>query len=130
LLTAPQVAQILKETAAGAGRWTPELGFGVLDVEAAVARAQAGAPGVLLSGSRVDTHVQLNWSGDATRYSLSLSKDSSPATTVLAGTQTSTTFTLTRGHSYSFTVSALDSSGVATAVSVPLTLAVAAHSRG
>jgi subtilisin family serine protease len=56
-LTAPQVAQILKETASGAGRWTPELGFGVIDVAAAVARAQAGASGVTLSGNRLDTET-------------------------------------------------------------------------
>jgi hypothetical protein len=123
------VAQILKETASGVGRWTPDLGFGVIDVAAAVARAQTGAPGVLLSGNHVATHVQLNWSGDATRYALSLSKDSSPATTVLSGTQTSTALTLARGHSYSFTVTALDESGAATATSAPLTVAVAARSR-
>jgi subtilisin family serine protease len=130
LLTAAQVAQILKETASGGGRWTPELGFGVVDVAAAVGRAQAGVPGVLLSGSRVDTHVQLNWSGDSTRYSLSLSKDSSTATTVLSGPQTSTTLILARGHSYSFTVTALDATGGVTAMSVPLTVAVGARSRG
>ncbi len=126
-LTAGQVAQILKQTASGAGRWTPELGFGVIDVAAAVARAQAGAPGVLLSGNRVDTRVRLTWSGDATRYSLSLSTDSSPSTIVLSDTQqTSTTLTLARGHSYSFTVAALGPSGVATSTSAPLPVAVAA----
>ena len=126
LLTATQVAQILKETTSGAGRWTPELGFGVIDVAAAVARAQAGLPGVLLSGKRVKTRLRLNWGGDATRYSLSLSKDSSPAAPVLADTlATSTTLTLARGHSYSFTVTALDASGTPTATSAPLTLAVA-----
>jgi len=43
-LTAGQVAEILKETASGQGRWTPGLGFGVIDVAAAVARAQSGVP--------------------------------------------------------------------------------------
>ena len=38
-LTARQVAQILKDTASGHGVWTPDLGFGVIDVGAAVARA-------------------------------------------------------------------------------------------
>ena len=38
-LTAAQVAEILKETATGHGTWTPDLGFGVIDVAAAVARA-------------------------------------------------------------------------------------------
>jgi subtilisin family serine protease len=41
-LTAQQVAQILKQTASGHGRWTPDLGFGVIDVGAAVAWAQSG----------------------------------------------------------------------------------------
>jgi subtilisin family serine protease len=126
-LTAQQVAQILKQTASGAGRWTPELGFGVIDVAAAVAHAQAGATGVLLSGHRADTRVRLNWSGDASRYTVALSKDSSPSTTVLSGTQqTSATLTLARGHSYSFTVAALDTSGATTSTSAPLTIAVAA----
>jgi subtilisin family serine protease len=46
-LTAAQVAEILKETASGAGRWTPSLGYGVIDVAAAVARAQTGVPPAL-----------------------------------------------------------------------------------
>jgi len=40
-LTARQVAQILKETASGRGAWTPDLGFGVLDIPAALERAAA-----------------------------------------------------------------------------------------
>jgi subtilisin family serine protease len=40
-LTAQQVAEILKETASGGGHWTPDVGFGVVDVGAAVARAQS-----------------------------------------------------------------------------------------
>jgi subtilisin family serine protease len=40
-LTAQQVAEILKHTASGEGHWTPDLGFGVVDVGAAVARAQS-----------------------------------------------------------------------------------------
>ena len=42
-LTAAEVAQILKDTAANRGVWGPELGYGVVDVAAAVANA-AGAP--------------------------------------------------------------------------------------
>jgi thermitase len=38
-LTAQQVAQILEQTAKGDGIWTAELGWGVIDVDAAVARA-------------------------------------------------------------------------------------------
>lgn len=126
-LTAQQVGQILKETASGAGQWSPELGFGVVDAAAAVARAQAGAPGVLLSGNRVNTKVRLNWSGDAVRYSLSYSTDSGDMTPVLAQTvHTSTTMRLARGHSYAFSVSALDASGAPTATSAPLTLTISA----
>jgi subtilisin family serine protease len=39
-LTAAEVAQILKDTASGHGTWTPDLGWGVIDVASAVARAQ------------------------------------------------------------------------------------------
>jgi len=42
-LTARQVARILERTASGHGKWTPDLGWGVVDVEAAVAQAQATA---------------------------------------------------------------------------------------
>jgi subtilisin family serine protease len=40
-LAASQVAQILKDTASGHGTWTPDLGFGVIDVASAVSRAQS-----------------------------------------------------------------------------------------
>jgi subtilisin family serine protease len=43
LLDAQGVAEILKATASNGGTWTPELGWGVLDVAAAVSRA-AGSP--------------------------------------------------------------------------------------
>jgi hypothetical protein len=39
-LTAQQVAGILKATASGRGRWNPRLGYGVIDVAAAVASAR------------------------------------------------------------------------------------------
>jgi subtilisin family serine protease len=39
-LTAQQVAAILKSTASGGNRWNPRLGFGVIDVAAAVAGAR------------------------------------------------------------------------------------------
>ena len=48
-LRAAQVASILEETASGAGRWNAELGYGVLDVAAAVAKAQA-APVATVAG--------------------------------------------------------------------------------
>ena len=48
-LTAQQVAGILKATASGRGRWSPRLGYGVIDVAAAVASAR---------GQSVDPRVQ------------------------------------------------------------------------
>ncbi len=42
-LSFSQVATILKQTASGQGTWSPELGFGVVDVAAAVQRAAAVA---------------------------------------------------------------------------------------
>ena len=44
-LTAQQVAQTLKATASGNGTWTAELGYGVINVAAAVALAQRTARG-------------------------------------------------------------------------------------
>ena len=40
-LRADEVASILEQTASGRGNWNRELGYGILDVAAAVARAQA-----------------------------------------------------------------------------------------
>jgi subtilisin family serine protease len=113
-LTAAQVAQILKETASGNGRWTPELGFGIVDVAAAVARAQAGGPvGVLLSGRREPSgKVKLVWSGDAATYTLRLATDGRRTKTVLeATTATSTTLPLKAGHTYVFDITAVDATG-------------------
>jgi subtilisin family serine protease len=126
-LTAQQVAQILKETASGRGTWTSELGFGVIDVAAAVERAQSGLPGVLLSGKRVDRTLTLRWGGHAAAYTLTLSTDSRPARVVLAATiATGTKVALAPGHTYEFTVDALDTRGYATSKSAPLTVALAA----
>lgn len=44
-LSARQVAAILEQTASGHGTWTPDLGYGVLDVGAAVAAASAAETG-------------------------------------------------------------------------------------
>ena len=43
-LHAVDVARLLKETAQGQGRWTPDLGYGVIDVAAAVAKAPLTTP--------------------------------------------------------------------------------------
>jgi subtilisin family serine protease len=126
-LTAQQVAQILKESASGGGRWTPDLGFGVIDVAAAVSRAQQGLQGVgvLLSGQRVKSRVKLNWSGPTSAYALTLTTDGRIVRTLIPSTaQVTATVALAKGHSYAFTVSALDSAGATTATSSPATFVV------
>src|SRR5207247_7878145 len=52
-LTARQVATILKQTASGGGRWNRELGFGVLDVAAAVELAPKVAPRIVPRAKRL-----------------------------------------------------------------------------
>jgi len=64
LLRATDVARVLKESASGAGAWTPELGFGVIDVAAAVAlatgtTAEASRAGLRLSARVVKRRVAL-----------------------------------------------------------------------
>ncbi len=44
LLNAPDVAEVIKESASGRGEWTPELGYGVLDVGRAVELATGAKP--------------------------------------------------------------------------------------
>ncbi len=126
-LTAQEVAQILKETASGRGRWTADLGFGVVDVAAAVARAQEGVRGVgvLLGGQRVRSVVKLNWSGPGSGYTLAVTIDGGTVRTLIPNSvKTTATVGVTKGHSYAFTVSALDANGVTTAMSSPATFVV------
>ena len=122
-LDAQQVAAILKETASGAGRWTPELGFGVIDVAAAVAHAQAGTRGILLSGTRSGSRVHLTWGGDGSAYTIMVSVDGQTPRPVLSRTSLTTTWvTVPRGHTYSFTVAALDGVGAVVSTSAVLTV--------
>jgi subtilisin family serine protease len=114
-LTAAQVAQILKETASGAGRWTPELGFGIVDAAAAVARAQQARPGVLLTGTRTKSGVKLTWSGDAPAYNLTQTSNGKSSTLLYGTTSTGAIVGVQTGRAYQFTVTALDAGGAATA---------------
>jgi subtilisin family serine protease len=80
-LTAAEVAQVLKDTAQGAGAWNPELGYGVIDVAAAVARAARSAQkesSLALSASRTTGPAPL-------RVRLEATLGSSTADTSLAG---------------------------------------------
>jgi subtilisin family serine protease len=127
-LTAQDVAGVLKSSASGGGTWNQDIGYGVLNAAAAVARAQAlslGAPPVTLSGTTAGTHVTLSWSSPrAVSYQLRVSEDGGPAQVLLgAATTTSWGYDLDRGHSYSFSVLGTDVFGL-TGVSVPWTASV------
>jgi len=123
-LDAAAVAQILKQTASGLGTWSPELGFGVIDVAAAVAHA-GGGPTVLVSAVRARDRVHVAWSGGAAEYRVAAARDGGQAQVLLATTpRTDAWFRLAAGHTYSFTVSALDVDGAETAISAPLPVRV------
>jgi subtilisin family serine protease len=123
LLTYADVAGILKESASGHGAWNPELGYGVIDVAAAVARAQgvsAAARTVTLAGVKTGRTVHLTWwSPGAVSFRLSVSRDGA-AERLLLGSTTDIRFDfdLERGHTYAFRLAALDAFGVA-ALSAP-----------
>jgi subtilisin family serine protease len=51
------VARVLKESASGNGAWTPDLGFGVINVGAAVALASGTKAAAAVSGLRLSAHV-------------------------------------------------------------------------
>jgi hypothetical protein len=112
-LRATDVAEILKQSASGNGTWNEQVGYGNLDVAAAVARAQGTAvavPRVDLHGVRSGSRLSLSWSSPgAVSYRVSVSRDHE-APQVLVGSTTSTgaTYELELGHSYSFTVAATD----------------------
>lgn len=126
-LSADQVASILEQTASGRGAWTPELGFGVLDVAAAVTRAQAQAASpptlVQLSGSREGRRVTLSWAGTgAASFRLAVTENGSRRVLVPSTTTTTASYSLASGNTYAFTVIALDASGGETGSSRPWTV--------
>jgi subtilisin family serine protease len=118
-LSATEVAEILKESASGHGSWTPALGYGVLDVAAAVARAQ-GRPSVSLTGARIRGGVRLSWFAQgAARFRLSMSVDGGSSRVLLDSTSLmSATHTLRSGQRYVFTLTALDATAAPSAFSI------------
>jgi hypothetical protein len=115
-LKSTDVADILKQSASGNGGWNQDLGYGILDVAAAVARAQGAsvaAPTVTLAGSRSGLRVSLSWSSPgAVSYRLSVGRDGGTTQTLVGKTTaTSAVYDLERGHSYSFVVTATDAYG-------------------
>jgi subtilisin family serine protease len=108
-LSAAEVAEILKESASGHGSWKPTLGFGVLDVAAAVARAQ-GRPSVSLAGVKERGRVRLSWFAQgAARFRLSMSVNGGASRVLLDSTSVmSATHALRPGRHYVFTLTAPD----------------------
>ena len=123
LLSATQVADVLKQTASGGG-WSPQLGYGVIDVAAAVTAA-TGRPTIVLTGTRDSLGVQLRWrsQGAAAAFRVAASVDGGPPE-VVAGptTGTTTSLILDADHDYAFTVEALDGAGKVTGTSAPYRL--------
>jgi subtilisin family serine protease len=57
LLSAEDVAQVLKQSASGRGQWTPDLGYGVLDVDSAVQVARGAPPQVAPTGLKLVARI-------------------------------------------------------------------------
>ena len=135
-LTAAGVADVLKQTASGKGRWSADRGYGVLDAAAAVERAGGGAaPSTLpapalrdlrLSGFRAGRRVHLNWqAAEAAAYRLSVTTNRSGERVLLARTRlTSATYRVSPGYTYTFRVTSLDAAGTTTATSPPFVVRV------
>jgi subtilisin family serine protease len=119
LLRAPEVAQVLKQTASNHGSWSPDTGYGVLDVAAAVAAAQ-GHAAVVVRGVQVRGHVKVRWSAvAASHYRVTMRIDATQDRTLYADTtKTSTSVRVRRGHRYMFTVTTLDGGSVSATYSL------------
>src|SRR5262249_18244289 len=111
-LPATQVAAVLKATASNGGAWNPYTGYGLIDVGAAVARAQERSV-VTLAGARVGSLIRLRWgTAGASTYRVSVRATGKPPTVLLPRTtRTSASFRLLRGPRYAFTVTAYDAAG-------------------
>jgi subtilisin family serine protease len=112
LLTAAEVAAIIKESASNNGSWNPFTGFGVLDVAAAVARAQ-NRPVVSLAAARIGKLIRVRWSSTgAATYRRSVRRGGRPQVVLLDHTtRTSAAYRFARSPRYTFTVTAFDASG-------------------
>ena len=122
-LTASDVATILEQTASGGGTWDSELGYGVLDVAAAVSRA-SGRPLVDLDGVRSRGEIRLTWHGyGVSTFRLAVSVDGGPRQVLRTdSTSTAESLPLVGRHAFSFTVTGLDADGLPAVTSAPLTV--------
>jgi subtilisin family serine protease len=131
LLGATDVANILEQTASGGGSWNAELGFGVVDVAAAVERARGAVPApatftpppapaaLRVSAARAGRRVTLTWPRveAAVRYRVN-ARTNGKSRLLGRTTRGSATFSLLPG-THELTVTALDVAGTAAAVSKP-----------
>jgi subtilisin family serine protease len=127
-LTAEEVATLLEQTASGGGRWNAQLGYGVLDVAAAVTRASAiAASGLRLRGRASGSRVSLSWSSSApaAAYRVTMAQDGGDERVLTSTTtETSAAYSLAPGSAYSFTITALAGDGRPAAVSSPWTVSL------
>jgi subtilisin family serine protease len=131
LLGASDVATILEQTASGGGSWSPELGFGVVDVAAAIERARMAVPapatltppaapaGLPFTARRTGRQVKLTWRPveGAVGYRVH-ARTKGKSRLLSVGASTEATFALARG-AHELRVTAVDVAGTAVAVSKP-----------
>jgi subtilisin family serine protease len=121
-LSSRQVADILKQTASGKGQWNPELGFGVIDVAAAVEVARV-TPAVSLRAVKFGDAARLSWRGSTRKEHayrvLTLGPKGEDNVLIPSTTETSQTIQQAKGHTYAFVVESLDAAGAVIARSAP-----------
>ena len=121
-LSSQQVSDILKQTASGGGQWNPELGFGVIDIPAAVDVAKV-TPAVSLTTSKYLDEARLRWRSStrvASSYRLLLRRPDGSEEVVVESTETSHEFKGRSGTTYTFVVESSDASGAPIARSAPV----------
>lgn len=113
-LSSRQVTEILKQTASGGGKWNPELGYGVINIAAAVEVA-GNTPAVSLRAYKLQDSARLSWNGTTRRESayriLSLGPKGEEQVLVASTTETSRTFQGAKGVTHRFVVESLDAAG-------------------
>jgi hypothetical protein len=113
-LSSRQVADILKQTASGRGSWNPELGYGVINVAAAVEVA-GNTPAVSLKADKFNDTAHLSWRGTTGRETayriLSLGPGSQEKVLVPSTTATSQNIQAAKGLTHTFVVESLDAAG-------------------
>jgi subtilisin family serine protease len=125
-LNARQVADILKSTASGHGAWNGELGYGVIDVAAAVALAKS-TPAVALTANTSPNGAWLTWAAtpEAKSFRL-LDRVGKKADAALLNVTPATSYRFEKkeNRTHVFTVEALDAAGNVVARSASLTVTI------